>query len=196
MPYADPQREREYQRQWMLNYRRTHPGYGREAKRRWDKANPKRVKLHQRRTYLRHREACLARQRAYYNSHKEVCLAKMKAYAKAHPEVNKRSQRAHRLRNLNTYAAKEARRRALISLCSVDSSADKEHDRIRSLKAVRCYYCGKKISGRIAHIDHIIALSRGGAHTASNLCASCPGCNLSKGPRFPSQIKGQPLLNI
>ena len=33
------------------------------------------------------------------------------------------------------------------------------------------------------HVDHVVALSRGGMNVASNLQLLCPGCNLRKGSR-------------
>jgi 5-methylcytosine-specific restriction endonuclease McrA len=51
---------------------------------------------------------------------------------------------------------------------------------VRAKKSIRCYYCGEKMSGKRAHIDHVFALSKGGNHASSNVCASCPTCNLSK----------------
>ncbi len=42
----------------------------------------------------------------------------------------------------------------------------------------RCYYCGDKLVE--FELEHMVPLSRGGAHDKSNLCLSCVGCNRSK----------------
>lgn len=52
--------------------------------------------------------------------------------------------------------------------------------KVRATKAVRCYYCEKPFSGKSVHFDHIIPLSKGGAHSIENLCVSCPHCNQTK----------------
>jgi 5-methylcytosine-specific restriction endonuclease McrA len=41
----------------------------------------------------------------------------------------------------------------------------------------RCYYCKKK---RQLTMDHVIPLSKGGKHTASNIVPACLSCNSSK----------------
>ena len=44
-----------------------------------------------------------------------------------------------------------------------------------------CHYCGKKISGSDATVDHQIAISNGGAmHDPLNLVAACRSCNSRK----------------
>lgn len=42
-----------------------------------------------------------------------------------------------------------------------------------------CWWCGKKLNGTY-HIDHRIAISRGGTNWPNNLCLACPHCNVSK----------------
>ena len=41
----------------------------------------------------------------------------------------------------------------------------------------RCAYCG---AAGLLHMDHVVPLSRGGAHTIGNVLPACQGCNLSK----------------
>lgn len=54
----------------------------------------------------------------------------------------------------------------------------------------RCAWCGTHWREDF-HIDHVVAVSRGGSNDLSNLVAACSTCNLSKGsadwghPRFP-----------
>ncbi|MDZ5609282.1 HNH endonuclease [Bacillus pseudomycoides] len=42
-----------------------------------------------------------------------------------------------------------------------------------------CQYCGKPTEDY--QLEHIVALSKGGANTLSNLAVACPSCNKSKG---------------
>ncbi len=44
-----------------------------------------------------------------------------------------------------------------------------------------CGYCGVTL-GSDFHIEHIIPLCVGGTNNLSNLCISCPQCNLTAGP--------------
>lgn len=52
-----------------------------------------------------------------------------------------------------------------------------------------CYWCGARLYGRKYHLDHVIPLSKGGNHTASNIVKSCPHCNMSKNDKLPGEWK-------
>ena len=47
----------------------------------------------------------------------------------------------------------------------------------RIKKLVTCYWCGRRTTGKLAHMDHIAPIVSGGAHSIENLCISCPTCN-------------------
>lgn len=47
----------------------------------------------------------------------------------------------------------------------------------------RCHHCGTELDPANFHIDHLVAIVRGGLTHKDNLVASCPPCNLSKGAR-------------
>ena len=48
----------------------------------------------------------------------------------------------------------------------------------------RCMKCGREVSRKEYHVDHIVALTNGGDEwDLGNLELSCPRCNLSKGAR-------------
>ena len=44
-----------------------------------------------------------------------------------------------------------------------------------------CALCGELITAEVAHVDHIVPVSRGGSSDKSNLQATCPPCNMRKG---------------
>lgn len=49
----------------------------------------------------------------------------------------------------------------------------------------RCNMCGTTAQhGAVLHVDHIVAVSRGGKTTADNLQTLCQACNLGKSNRF------------
>ena len=50
-----------------------------------------------------------------------------------------------------------------------------------------CHYCGKKVSGKELHLDHVVPLYMGGAHASYNLVVSCYSCNCSKSTKMPNQ---------
>jgi len=48
-----------------------------------------------------------------------------------------------------------------------------------------CYWCHEPLKNLKPHIDHYVALSKGGEHTLSNLVVSCSKCNLQKSSKDP-----------
>ncbi|MCS6892950.1 MAG: HNH endonuclease [Deltaproteobacteria bacterium] len=50
-----------------------------------------------------------------------------------------------------------------------------------------CQYCGIKLLGQNATLDHVIPRSRGGLSTWDNLVACCKDCNKKKGDRSPQE---------
>lgn len=58
---------------------------------------------------------------------------------------------------------------------------------VKTSKDAACSYCGSPLFGNPVHFDHIIPLSRGGAHCVENLCATCPKCNVSKLAKLVSE---------
>lgn len=48
-----------------------------------------------------------------------------------------------------------------------------------------CYWCECSLKNKAVHIDHYVALSRGGEHTLSNLVVACATCNIQKHAKDP-----------
>lgn len=44
-----------------------------------------------------------------------------------------------------------------------------------------CYICGAELTVETMQLDHVLPLSRGGAHSAENLRSACGRCNSAKG---------------
>ncbi len=55
-------------------------------------------------------------------------------------------------------------------------------------QSTHCSYCNIPLPAKW-HIDHIIPISKGGEHILSNICASCPTCNLQKGTLMPDVFR-------
>lgn len=113
---------------------------------------------------------------AYYAVNMEQIRARYAAYRKTHPD-------AIRIKN----ARRRARKRVapLNDLTAVQWRAIKEHSKHR------CVYCHRKLK-RLT-MDHILPLSKGGAHTLSNIVPACRSCNSKKHTGAPLKPV-QPLL--
>ncbi len=58
----------------------------------------------------------------------------------------------------------------------------------------RCWWCGVKLkkSGKGKfHVDHVIALARGGSNGPENIVCSCAWCNQSKSAKTPLEFAGR-----
>lgn len=72
-------------------------------------------------------------------------------------------------------------------------AADLTASQWRAIQAAykhRCAYCHKR---KPLTQDHVVPVSKGGAHTANNIIPACRSCNSSKGARMP-QVIYQPHL--
>ena len=69
---------------------------------------------------------------------------------------------------------------------------------VRSKTHAVCYYCSKTVSTRLIHFDHIVPLSKGGAHRVENLCVACKACNHRKWAHLLKDFVrlGQQLLSL
>jgi len=57
----------------------------------------------------------------------------------------------------------------------------------KAYESVLCHWCKDSFNPSQCHVDHVIPLSKGGAHCMSNLAIACAKCNLSKGGKLPDE---------
>jgi 5-methylcytosine-specific restriction endonuclease McrA len=149
--------------------------------------------------HLAHGERRRAAARAWGAAHREEKREKMRAYAAERREDIRTKNRAYRAANHDEI---EARRRARHA-----SDPDKRHSENARRRALRrgavterfrkaeiyerdrwiCQLCHTKITKRSGpdgpSIDHVIPLSKGGAHTRQNVVTAHLHCNTSKNNR-------------
>ena len=140
--------------------------------------------------YARNKKSVTKYQRQYRKQNAK----KLQEYEKARDRSNRRAQhRAYYARNREDrkaaararYAAnravalfrakhQRARRRSALGVCS--------NEQLKARIAFyggKCAYCG----GPFEHVDHVIALARGGTNWPANLRPACARCNGSKHAR-------------
>lgn len=100
-----------------------------------------------------------------------------------HPERDRASARRWRAENPEAFKAQNrldaARRRARemnARIGDLDAILRWESE-WRSKERVNCEWCGGELFIEDVQVDHIIAISRGGAQELDNLCISCQRCN-------------------
>jgi len=145
-----------------------------ERKAEYDKVYGAKNRVRFRKSKLAYYHRNPERQREWERQHREQVKASRQKWVKAHPVEA-------------SLGAK--RRRARLAKCKSDSTAETFYAFVRSKTEIPCYYCGEIISGKEAHIDHVIAITKQGNHASENLCASCQRCNQRKGNKLPSEIQ-------
>jgi 5-methylcytosine-specific restriction endonuclease McrA len=109
-------------------------------------------------------------------------------YMRSNPSRVRAWTKAWMLKNPHKQREYDARRRSLEASSVINTPALKAfYQFVRNRERVKCYYCSDQIDGKDAHVDHVIALSRGGNHASENLAVSCPKCNQSKNNKLPQE---------
>jgi 5-methylcytosine-specific restriction endonuclease McrA len=140
-------------------------------------ANPARKKAWSNASYARNKAKKLARQRIYRKNNATKIAARNDVWRLAH------------LDQIHSYEKKyRANRRG----APFNDLTHAQWLEIQEVQDHRCYYCGKRCKGKLTQ-DHIIPLSKGGAHTLHNVIGACRSCN-SKKNAGPPLTPVQPLL--
>lgn len=105
-------------------------------------------------------------------------------------DANKAKRRAYDAAHSAENAAKRARREALKRKAKMGDqrAVTAFYLHVRTAPGLRCKWCGRFVSIEERHVDHIIPLVSGGAHSIGNLCCSCSRCNTSKGAKLPEDF--------
>lgn len=185
---------------------------GYENRRGWKAANHAKVLESEREYRNRNHEAILARRlanypvqkltmQAYYAANAETIKAQAKARRLADPDGNRARKHAHYLANKAAafqrtadYDARfpEKKRARGRNYRSRLNGAEGSHtgDDIKTLyekQYGRCVYCNVKL-GSDYHVDHIVALSKGGSNWPGNLQLTCSDCNNRKRAMDPLEF--------
>jgi 5-methylcytosine-specific restriction endonuclease McrA len=149
----------------------------------WRLSNLEKKRLDNTKWREENREKARESIRRHYHRNVERMRAKRRAYRLANPGCEREYRAAYLQANLEKHAANQAKRRARKARSGGSYTAD---DVFAILKAQRrkCGYCRVKL-GKKYHVDHIIALSRGGSNDRTNLQILCVTCNLRKSAKDP-----------
>ncbi len=172
---------REQEQSYRRNWRLAHPELLSAQKSRANAARRKKYpevrvaiqnKIRQKR--IENPEIVRAWNRKAYLKNRDSILARVKKYSKENPQVA--TNTAHK-------------RRAAIMRTDVGDMDEilKWMQLVKSKPDFICQYCKLEFPTAKLHFDHVVPLSRGGAHSKENLCASCSGCNHSKGAKLISE---------
>ncbi len=178
--------------------------------RRWQRRVWPQRQEYMRRYYESHKEKIKSKTSARYHANPAEMIKKHVAYVKENASSKRQWFAGYRERNRGKILAKQlewrnknrgkwsamsSRRRAAVRKVTINlEGIESWMQRMRRLSFVNCYYCRRLFHACEIHFDHVVPISRGGPHAIENLCVSCPGCNLSKGPKMISEWDSKPEL--
>lgn len=123
-----------------------------------------------------------------------LASAKAAAYlerqARRDPAKIRAAVRNWRRKHPGAVSRQRSRRRAYFSSTARNDLTTTQWLAIQAAYNHRCAYCGEK---KPLTQDHVVPISKGGDHTASNIVPACLSCNASKGARLPT-VSFQPHL--
>jgi 5-methylcytosine-specific restriction endonuclease McrA len=124
-------------------------------------------------------EAKRERDRRYCQTNREARVEYQRRYRQENLEAERESDRLYRKENpaLGKAAGHRRRARKLKAAVAPVTSSD-----IRDILDRHDYRCAVCLAPA-EHLDHVLPLSRGGAHAVPNLRPLCAPCNLSKGAK-------------
>jgi 5-methylcytosine-specific restriction endonuclease McrA len=135
------------------------------------------------------------RAKEWYYANPQRAKEQRKKWGTDNLERKRELNAAWRQRNLlkvqKRAVTKEATRRAQ-KRASAGTFTPQDVEFILKAQRHHCAYCRKRLSKRY-HIDHIVALARGGSNDSRNIQALCPTCNIAKGAKHPidfAQLRG------
>jgi len=146
--------------------------------------------------YSRNRDAQIAKCRAIYAANRQQRMERQRAYrrvnlarCRAHDRIralreDRRQQKTEwRRSHKESVAATKRRYRARKHRAEGFFSAQNVRDRYKAQRG-RCAYCRRRLT-KFYHVDHIIALARGGSNYPRNTQILCSKCNSKKWAKDP-----------
>ena len=156
------------------------------------------ISIKNKRYYRENHKAELIRARMYRLSYPEKIVESRQVYENKNAEKIKIRRSAYRKTHPEQHRINQARRRAKKAAAPINDFTTGQWLEILNAYHYRCVYCPDtcrrcRQKKHALTQDHIIPLSKGGSHTASNIVPACRSCNSKKSNRSPLKPV-QPLL--
>jgi 5-methylcytosine-specific restriction endonuclease McrA len=186
--------QREHRRIIQAEWRKNNADYSREYLRKWKSENKDKVLIYRKRLIEKRGDALLQYWKQYYRANKN----KWKQWKAKNPEKKKLSDKKYReshrdqkrqvwmawyRKNPESVKRSHHKRRAL-ALANGGVLSKGICGKLMALQKGKCAACRKSLKLG-CHLDHIVALSKGGKNIDINIQLLCPSCNSSKNNKDP-----------
>jgi 5-methylcytosine-specific restriction endonuclease McrA len=150
---------------------------------RYAKENPERTKERWAAYYERAAADLAAKSKARYDAERETLLPRLREHRRKNRPYFLAIERRWVAKNRDKIKTKNRNYDARKLGASGSHTVEDVAEIIKAQKS-KCGYCRVKL-GKSYHVDHIIALSKGGANSRSNLQILCGACNVRKWSHDP-----------
>lgn len=166
------------------------PEAKKESARKWRKANPQKVAASIRKYYSNNKQAILKYLANKYKDNREIFLEKDREWREKNVELHRANAKRWRESNPDKARISSRNKRCM------RKSAEGRHtlsdiNYIRRKQNGKCVYCKVKLCFVVEHVDHIIAISKGGSNWPSNIQLLCAPCNMKKHNKHPIEFANQ-----
>jgi 5-methylcytosine-specific restriction endonuclease McrA len=152
----------------------------------WQKANPEKCREYYKRWHV---DNAQGRNQTYYSEHSEEVKQRAHIWAIHNPEKRHEHKRRWYINNAASRKATGLIRAAVYAQGNFD------FDQWFSTLEVFCHACAYCLcTDRPLTMDHVLAISKGGLHTAGNIVPACRSCNSKKGKRSVFSMLNQPSV--
>lgn len=161
----------------------------------WYIANKEKVNSIAKHYYEHNKDKVLTKCKAYRGVNKfKISLRESEYYSKNKSSINMR-HKAYFKTPIGKSVAMNTRHKRRVKERKGDVTAQQMLELQQN--ATHCYWCNSNLVNKKVHVDHFYPISKGGAHTLSNLVIACATCNLKKSNKDPiefAKLIGKPEL--
>jgi 5-methylcytosine-specific restriction endonuclease McrA len=160
-------------------WREAHPGRSAETARKWREEHPERFREMRAKWKVDHAKETQERSRILYATNSKMREWR-RQYSLQHRDEIAVKNKMYRARDPDAIRAARWRRKMRLRGVSGNVTPAEWRERIAYFNG-HCAYCGEQMIRPTQ--DHMVPISRGGAHSIENLVPACMSCNSRKGTK-------------